>query len=172
MGLVYLLLFVLQGVLLPEPTYKGPENVTYFRGSQGLKDELAADTRVTWIVAFYAAWSPSSINFAPIFAKLSANYSLPNLRFGKIDVGRFPDVAENYYINTGALTRQLPTIILFKEGQEAGRAPEIVAGKVQKFLFKEEEVINVFDLNNLHAECAKDKRFKDKQEPKESKKDK
>lgn len=31
MGLIYLLLFILQAVLLPEPTYKGPENIVYFR---------------------------------------------------------------------------------------------------------------------------------------------
>ena len=30
-GLVYLLLFTLQAILLPEPTYKGPEKITYFR---------------------------------------------------------------------------------------------------------------------------------------------
>jgi len=27
LGLVYLILFILQGVLLPEPTYQGPENL-------------------------------------------------------------------------------------------------------------------------------------------------
>ena len=31
LGLVYSLLFLLQGLLLPEPTYKGPENIVYFR---------------------------------------------------------------------------------------------------------------------------------------------
>ena len=30
---------------------------------------------------------------------------------------------------------------------------------MQKFLFKEEEIINTFDLNNLYAECRKDKRY-------------
>ena len=30
-GLVYLLLFILQAILLPEPTYKGPEKIIYFR---------------------------------------------------------------------------------------------------------------------------------------------
>ena len=30
-GLVYLLLFTLQAILLPEPTYKGPEKIIYFR---------------------------------------------------------------------------------------------------------------------------------------------
>ena len=83
MGLVYLVAFLIQAMLLPEPTYKGPENLVYFRAS-GLEDELKRDPRVTWIVTFYAAWSPGCINFAPIFSKLSADYGLPNLKFGKL----------------------------------------------------------------------------------------
>lgn len=158
-GLVYLLLFTLQAILLPEPTYKGPEKITYFR-SNGLKEELEQRAGgVTWIVAFYAAWSPASINFAPVFSKISSAYNLPNLKFGKIDVGRYPDVGEEHHVNTSALTRQLPSVIMFQDGKETGRVPAIIGGKVQKFLFKEEEIVNTFDLNNLYAECKKDKRY-------------
>ena len=32
-------------MLLPEPTYKGPENITYFRANS-LAEELARDTKV------------------------------------------------------------------------------------------------------------------------------
>ena len=176
-------------MLLPEPTYKGPENIIYFRAT-GLDEEISRDHRVAWIITFYAAWSPSCVNFSPIFSKLSAAYSLPNLKFGKrnsnnrhesyethldsfntklpfnflendlhfagkIDVGRYPDVAQKYHISTTSLTRQLPTVILFQEGKEAGRVPDIISGKVQKFMFREEDLVNVFDLNNLYAECKK-----------------
>ncbi len=61
---------------------------------------------------------------------------------------------------------------------QTGRVPAIVGGKVQKFLFKEEEVIGVFDLNNLYAECKADKKYKREieeqmqKEQEESKKDK
>ena len=97
------------------------------------------------------------------------------LQLGKIDVGRYPDTAKNYHINTSTLTRQLPTIILFQDGKETGRVPAIISGQVQKFSFREEEIVNTFDLNNMYAELKKDKRFKDKNLPKEeqeSKKDK
>ena len=67
--------------MLPEPTYKGPENITYFRAN-GLKDELARDPHVTWLVTFFAAWSPACINFAQTFSKISGQYHLPNLKFG------------------------------------------------------------------------------------------
>ncbi len=42
-------------MLLPEPTYQGPENIVYFRAN-GLEDELQRDPHVTWIVAFFAPW--------------------------------------------------------------------------------------------------------------------
>ena len=45
--------------------------------------------QVTWLVAFYAAWSPACINFADIYAKLSHNYTTNTLKFGKVDVGRY-----------------------------------------------------------------------------------
>ena len=178
MGLVYLVAFLIQAMLLPEPTYKGPENLVYFRAT-GLDDELKRDPRVTWLVTFYAAWSPASINFAPIFSKLSADYGLSNLKFGKIfvfwkrpksylmivligklDVGRYPEIGEKHHISTSALSRQLPTLIMFQDGKEVGRIPAIISGQVQKCNFKEEDVVNTFDLNNLYVELQKDKRFK------------
>ena len=30
---------------------------------------------------------------------------------------------------------------------------------MQKFVFKEEDIINTFDLNNMYAECKKDKKY-------------
>lgn len=103
-----------------------------------------------------------------------------NSFIGKIDVGRYPEVGEKYHINTSALTRQLPTLILFQNGQEVGRVPAIISGKVQKFIFKEQDIIDTFDLNNLYNECKKDKKFaakiqeheKKEKEAAESKKDK
>ena len=178
MGLIYLVAFLIQAMLLPEPTYKGPENLVYFRAT-GLDDELKRDPRVTWLVTFYAAWSPACINFAPIFSKSSADYGLPNLKFGKeifdtqfnsipiiqfltgkLDVGRYPEIAEKHHISTSALSRQLPSLIMFQDGKEVGRIPAIISGQVQKCNFKEEDVVNTFDLNNLYVELQKDKRFK------------
>ena len=113
LGLVYGLLFLLQGLLLPEPTYKGPENIVYFRNNT-ITEEINRDKNVVWMITFYAAWSPASIDFASIFSKLSSDYGLANLKFGKVDVGRFAEVAEEYHINTSSLSRQLPTLIMFQ----------------------------------------------------------
>ena len=49
-----------------------------------------------------------------------------------MDVGRYPEIAEQYHINTSALARQLPTVIMFQNGEEVGRVPAIVSGKVMQ----------------------------------------
>lgn len=153
-GIVFAIIFILTAILIPEPTYKGPENVTYFRTQFGLDDELERDKRVAWLVAFYTVWNPACVNFAPIFSELSNDYHLDNLRFGKVDVGRFPETAKKHYISDSSLSRQLPTIICFKNGKEITRRPCADAkGKLQKFFFTKDNVKAAFDLNNLYKEC-------------------
>ena len=44
-----------------------------------------------------------------------------------------------------------------QEGKEVGRVPAIVNGKVQKFFFKEEDMVAAFDLNNLYSKCKEKK---------------
>ena len=63
---------------------------------------------------------------------------MDNLKFGKIDVGRFPDVAAKYQVNDTSFSRQLPTVILFKNGEEFCRRPAVNSkGKIEKFFFTE-----------------------------------
>merc|ERR1712226_1038796 len=155
-GIIYVIVCLLHLAFLPEPAYKGPDLVTYFRGDD-FEVELARDKRVTWLVEFYAAWSPNCVNFAQIFAELSSKYTLDNLRFGKVDVTRFPDLAKQYYISTSSWTKQLPSVILFQAGKESRRRPACdQSGKVaQKFIFSRENVLNAFELNELHNQCKK-----------------
>lgn len=141
-------------LLLPEPTYSGPDKVIYFQGAQGLEDELNRDKKCSWFVTFYTAWNPACVTFAPVFAQMSVECALDNLKFGKVDVGRYPEAAKKYQINDGSLSNQLPTLILFREGKEVLRRPMFDAkGKVLKFSFSQENIKRAFDLNNLHEEC-------------------
>ncbi|CAG0889483.1 unnamed protein product, partial [Darwinula stevensoni] len=115
---------ILQALTLPEPSYQGPDQVIYFSGPN-LEEEISGDTKITWLVAFYAAWSPPCVQFAPLFAKLSAEYGLDNLKFGKLDVTRYPEVAKKHYVNDASYSRQLPTVILYRNGKEAIRRPMV-----------------------------------------------
>uniref|UniRef100_A0A0P6CXC2 Thioredoxin-related transmembrane protein 2-B n=2 Tax=Daphnia magna TaxID=35525 RepID=A0A0P6CXC2_9CRUS len=154
-GLVFLVLFVLQAILFPEPSYTGPEKVVYFNATS-LEEELNRNKKVVWIVTFYTVWSPSCVNFASTFSKLSAEYTLDNLKFGKVDVGRFPELAKKYYINDTSFSRQLPTIIVFKNGEEYDRRPAIDSkGQLQKFIFNEDNVKVQLDFNNIYNDCKK-----------------
>lgn len=145
---------ILLAMLLPEPTYQGPENVTYFRTQTGLEDELARDKRISWIITFYTVWNPACVNFAPIFSQLSSEYNLENLRFGKMDVGRFPDAGKKFHVSDSSFSKQLPTIILFRNGVEVLRRPHADSkGKLVKFFFTEDNIRAAFDLNFLYKEC-------------------
>lgn len=153
-GIAFGVIFIITALIFPEPTYSGPENVTYFRTENGLEDELESDKRVTWLVTFYTVWNPACVNFAPIFSEVSSDFHLDNLRFGKVDVGRFPEVGKKHYVSDSPLSRQLPTVILFKNGKEVLRRPCADAkGKLQKFFFARDHVITAFDLNSLYKEC-------------------
>ena len=155
LGVVYIVFCLLHIAFLPEPAYSGPDYITYFRGD--LDEELNRDRRVTWLVEFYAAWQPSCVSFANTFAELSGKYTLDNLKFGKVDVTRFPKIAEKYRVNNSSWTKQLPTLILFQNGKEVRRRPVIDSkgSVVGKFVFSEENIVRDFDLNDLHLQCKK-----------------
>jgi len=65
---------VVQGLLLPQPTYAGPQEIMYFRDGKTFKEEISKNRKVMWVVEFYTAWNPACVNFAPIFAELSHKY--------------------------------------------------------------------------------------------------
>lgn len=168
-AVVYILACFLHLAFLPEPVYRGPEFVTYFRGPN-LENEIGRDKRITWLIEFYAAWSPQCSHFAPSFSELSSKYNLDNLKFGKIDITRYPSVAETFQVDTSSWSKQLPTLILFQNGKESRRRPVIdTKGRVlMKFVFNSENVIHDFDLNELHTQCKKtlaSSKHREKKEP-------
>ncbi|MCL4126301.1 UNVERIFIED_CONTAM: hypothetical protein GTU68_048878 [Idotea baltica] len=152
-GVIYVVLVLVHLLVVGEPVYKGPENVVYF-DVNGPEEELKMDKNTYWLITFYASWNPACGKLAPIFSKLSLEYSLPNLKFGKVDVGRYPEMAKKYYINDTSYSLQLPTIALYKGEKELMRRPCLDArGKFQKFYFTEDNIRAAYDLNNLFVDC-------------------
>ncbi|GMR42380.1 hypothetical protein PMAYCL1PPCAC_12575, partial [Pristionchus mayeri] len=158
LGAIYSVLLLLQMVVFPEPVYNGPENVTYFQG-QELFEELTKKNGTTWIIEFYASWSPECRHIAPVFAKLSEKLSLPNMKFGKLDLGRWPNEASRFYVNNAATSRQLPTIAVFQEGKEVVRRPVVKNQRAVPFVFSEENCIRELGLWEMHSK-AKDAKKK------------
>ncbi|KAK7076730.1 Thioredoxin-related transmembrane protein 2 [Halocaridina rubra] len=154
-GILYILVIIVHFLVIGEPVYKGPEKVIYFQGI-ALDEELRRDKNCLWFITFFTAWSPACSALAPIFAKLSSEYTLDNLKFGKIDIGRYPDAGKHYHINNSAFSLQLPTISVFKDCKEVERRPCLDAKqKFQKFYFTEDNIRASFDLNNVYMECKK-----------------
>lgn len=78
------------------------------------------------------------------------------MRFGKIDIGRFPDAGKKYHVSDASTSHQLPSLILFQNGKETNRRPNADSGgRLQKFLFSEDNIRVTFDLNNLYEQSKR-----------------
>ncbi|XP_043943064.1 thioredoxin-related transmembrane protein 2 [Protopterus annectens] len=129
------------------------------------KEELEKDKRVTWVVEFFANWSAECQSFAAVYADLSLRYNCPGLQFGKVDVGRYAEVAKKYKVSTSPLTKQLPTLIMFQGGKEVMRRPQIdKKGRAVSWTFSDENIIREFNLNELYQKSKKVFKTKDSQE--------
>ncbi|CAD5222039.1 unnamed protein product [Bursaphelenchus xylophilus] len=164
-AIVYSVIVILQWFFMGEPMMVESANVKNFIGAQ-LHDAINADLSVVWVVQFYSAWSTECKYLTPVFSSLADRYALPNLRFAKLDVGRYTKEGERFRINTHALSKQLPSISVIKNGQQVIRRPVIGENKrAIPFKFTEESCIREFELNELFKEC-KEKKVK-KQDKKE-----
>ncbi|KAG0336280.1 Thioredoxin- transmembrane protein 2 [Podila humilis] len=86
---------------------------------KGAKSEL--DPSHYWVIAFNATWSSPCRHFEAPLARCSIN-----VQFGRIDMDLVPegdDIAAKHKINLAATTLDLPTLILFKDGQPLKRLP-------------------------------------------------
>ncbi|XP_053179188.1 thioredoxin-related transmembrane protein 2-A [Scomber japonicus] len=155
LGILYLALCVAFVMTCKAPVYVGPEYIKYF-SDQTIDEELQKDSRVTWIVEFYANWSSDCQSFAPVFADLSLKYNCAGLRFGKVDIGRYGEVSERYRVSTSPLAKQLPSLVLFQGGREIMRRPMVDSkGRAVSWTFNEENIIREFNLNELFQKSKK-----------------
>jgi hypothetical protein len=76
-----------------------------------------------------ANWSVSCLNFEAVLPKLSIQYDLPHLKFGQIDIDVYPDLAEEFGVSKDPASFDLPTLILFQQGKEIRRLPELTITK-------------------------------------------
>ncbi|XP_036424706.1 LOW QUALITY PROTEIN: thioredoxin-related transmembrane protein 2-A [Colossoma macropomum] len=154
-GLLYVTLCVVFLITCKPPIYMGPEYIKYF-SDKTIDEELERDSRVTWLVEFYANWSPECQCFAPVFADLSLKYNCSGLKFGKIDIGRYAGVAERYKVSPSPLSKQLPSLLLLQGGREIIRRPQVdKKGRAVSWSFTEENIIREFNLNEIFEKCKK-----------------
>ncbi|XP_062377427.1 thioredoxin-related transmembrane protein 2-B [Sardina pilchardus] len=155
MGLLYLTLCIVFLMTCKPPLYMGPEYIKYFN-DKTIDEELEKDGRVTWIVEFFANWSPECQSFASVYADLSLKYSCAGLKFGKVDIGRYGDVSKKYKVSASPLSKQLPSLVLFQGGKEVMRRPQVdKKGRAVSWSFTEENIIREFNMNELYQMSKK-----------------
>lgn len=69
---------------------------------------LVAQRSTPYLIRMFRMWIPCC----------ESRYATNGLGFAKIDAGRYPKAAKDFGIDTHANSKQVPTIILFKNGKE------------------------------------------------------
>ena len=106
------------------------------------------DAHATWLVVFHAPWHPTCVALEPVLAELSLTYGTKLLKFGKVDVTRYPQAARDMGLDTSGSSRQLPTLVLFQNGRELARIPHVYpGGKVAKGIYRRDAIVKGFNLN-------------------------
>ena len=135
---------------LPQPEYEGECDFVLFKDRQEFYNLVeCAPRNEAWIVFYYACWASDCGQFTPIFCDLSLNFASKNLKFGKLDVSICPGYAKKYNVSIKSTTKQLPTLLLIKNGQEILRMPDFIdteKTKVKKLPLKYDTIVEFFKL--------------------------
>jgi thiol-disulfide isomerase/thioredoxin len=152
---------------LQPPRFKGASNIEHLNPvamkNRVRSPESKAEGRRVWIVAFWADWCETCNFLEAMLASLSMKYSSePGMRkredglsFGKVDVVKYPELAEEFRIDTSGTSWQLPTLILFYKGVEVRRLPPFKSdGTVVKTKMDVKGVVKYFELDTSVGEMS------------------
>ncbi|OIW09405.1 hypothetical protein TanjilG_21002 [Lupinus angustifolius] len=121
----YIIVFLVIHMLAQQPPFQGLGTSSKLTPLQ-LESLLAeGNTSRLWLVEFCASYSSSCIRSSQQLPELSITYSNKNLSFGIVDLGLFPNAAEKCGVSLSGSMGQLPTFILFENGAEIARFPEL-----------------------------------------------
>jgi thioredoxin 2 len=91
-------------------------------------DKFVQHNDLPVVVDFWADWCGPCKMMAPVFAQ-AAGEQRTRLRFAKLDTDANPAIAQRYVI------RSIPSLVLFKDGNEADRAVGALdAGRLRQWL--------------------------------------
>ena len=151
LGICMALWIVVSALLFVQPRFSGTQKVDILTpasfDSQALSDH---SSQPFWLIMLSAPWSSQSRQAQATFAELSLEYASERLKFGELDVGRWPKVAKKYDMFLETCPNQLPAFLLLKQGKLVKRLPEPDHSWDRKGRLKT-VLINHFDLDMVLA---------------------
>jgi len=120
------------------------------------------------VVMLYAHWHVPSVHFAPALDRLAEKHGGSEgavLRFGRLDLGRWPGLASRYGVDMNASASALPALLLLQGGAQLERVPRLSPkGGVVRGQWRAADVERAFGLaeraNKQGAQAAEQKKTK------------
>ncbi|RKP27958.1 hypothetical protein SYNPS1DRAFT_26420 [Syncephalis pseudoplumigaleata] len=105
---------------------------------------------VAVVVMYAAVWAPASRYFETTFAQLSLKYANARLRFAVVNVDISEEMTTKYGINVASTTLEMPTLVLYRDGQERRRLPSRSVGTAARLAWNRsfDSVVNAFELDD------------------------
>jgi len=133
--LIVILVVVLALVGMISFTYFKMKNAKPVNNSKNIlvlnnKNFKTATKRGVFLVDFWAAWCGPCKIIAPTLNEIADTQS--DFRVGKVNVDHNQQLAQKYNV------RNIPTLLIFRDGKEAGR---IVGVKTKRAILKEVEAV-------------------------------
>ena len=151
LGVLMALWILVSYLLFVQPRFSGESRVEVMTPASFDSHALSEHaSQAVWLVKLTAAWSSQSRQAEATFAELSLEYASERLRFGEIDVGRWPKVARKYGMAIDSAPNQLPVFLLLKQGKLVKRLPEADQNWERKGRLKS-RLISHFDLDMVLA---------------------
>mmetsp|Transcript_28515 Transcript_28515/g.37302 ORF Transcript_28515/g.37302 Transcript_28515/m.37302 type:complete len:260 (-) Transcript_28515:192-971(-) len=132
----------------PKNHYQQLENMQLSTFEEEVKSFRKSDIPRATLLMFYCDWCKDCTLTEPIFVKVSTKHKRKDIRYAKIDLVRFPELAEDLNIDVSGTSWQLPTFILFYKGREIKRLPAFKGdGSVIKTQIDQKGLVKYFELD-------------------------
>lgn len=120
---IFLALWTMIYATCPQPRYKLPKSIVTLNNIS-YHDRITRNThKGIFVLWCHATWSARCSQLSPILAALDKAYGHPRVRFGRLDVSKYPSLAETISVSISPASKQLPTVICYKQGKEVARIP-------------------------------------------------
>lgn len=122
---VFLALWTLTYFVYPQPRFKHSPSILVLNNASFDQRVTRSTAKTINIVWFHASWSARCSQLAPVLADLADKHRHVRVKFSKLDLARWPGLAERHNISLAATSPQVPTVICFAEGKEVARIPSL-----------------------------------------------